>query len=195
MLRTKTTATGKIAKIVLLLGIGCAVMLAAATDAKALTIGDSHQLGAVRGNIAPGEGLRRNLVNHLIDMALATHDKAFGRDLFRSSNSFGQLQDAVLTGHVSGTSATINLGSGLYTYLFANYDGARSDSAQVWYVGDLSGIITIPEIFGQKRLSGWTLFGAGNAGAVPDGGTTVMLLGGALALLGVVQRYLKTHDS
>ena len=191
MLKTKATARGKIRKIVLLVGIGCAVILGSATDAKALTIGDSHQIGAVRGNVAPGEGLRRNLVNHLIDMALATHDKAFGRELFRSSNSFGQLQDAVLSGHVSGTAAIINLGSGLYTYLFANYDGARSDSAQVWYVGNLSGIITIPEIFGQKRLSGWTLFGPGAAGAVPDGGATVMLLGGALALLGVLQRRLK----
>ena len=187
-------------KVVLLLGIACAALLASATDANAvpkqlppsvnLTIGDAHQLGVVEGNISPGEGVRRNFVNHLIGMAFGTHDKAFGRDLFRSSNSFGQLHEAVLAGHVNGVGATINLGSGLYTYLFANYNGARSGSAEVWYVGNLSGVIAIPAKFGQKSLSGWTLFGAGVGGAVPDGGTTVMLLGGALGVLGLVRRFL-----
>src|SRR5207247_9247706 len=48
----------------------------------------------------------------------------------------------------------------VYQYLFAKYDGPNT-GAEVWYVGDLSGVITIPalglsgEDFG---LSGWTLF-------------------------------------
>ena len=117
-------------KFVLLLGISCAVILASAKDAKAypkplppsinLTIGDEHELGVVEGNIPPGEGVRRNYVNHLIGMALGTHDEAFGRDFFRSNNSFSLLPQAVLDGHVNGTGTTINLGSGLYTYLFGN---------------------------------------------------------------------------
>jgi hypothetical protein len=189
-------------KVVLLFGIACAVMLASAKDAKAfskplppsinLTIGDEHELGVVEGNIPPGEGVRRNFVNHLIGMALGTHDEAFGRDFFRSNKSFSPLPEAVLAGHVNGTGTTINLGSGLYTYLFANYgaqdghgDGEHSDSAEVWYVGNLSGVITIP----GNGLSGWTLFGPGVPG-VPDGGTTVMLLGAALGALGVVRRFL-----
>ena len=187
-------------KFVLLLGIGCAVMIASAKDANAfpkqlppgvnLTIGDAHQLGIVEGNISPGEGVKRNFVNHLIGMALGTHDKAFGHDLFRSSNSFGQLHEAVLPGHINGVGTTINLGSGLYTYLFANYNGARSGSAEVWYVGNLSGVLTIPAKFGQKILLGWTLFGGAVAGAVPDGGTTVMLLSAALGALGLARRFL-----
>jgi len=192
-------------KVVLLFGIACAVMLASAKDAKAfskplppsinLTIGDEHELGVVLGNIPPGEGVRRNFVNHLIGMALGTHDEAFGRDFFRSNKSFSPLPEAVLAGHVNGTGTTINLGSGLYTYLFANYgaqdghgDGEHSDSAEVWYVGNLSGIIKIPAIGGGCSLSGWTLFGTG--GAVPDGGTTVMLLGAALGILGIARRFL-----
>ena len=188
-------------KVVLLLGIGCAVLLASAKDAKAypvslppsinLSIGDQHELGLVHGNIPNGNGVRRNYVNHLIGMALGTYDVAFGNDLFRSSNSFSPSPQAVLAGLVNGTSTTIKLGSGLYTYLFANYsgqqrDGVNSNFAEVWYVGNLSGVITIP----GDGLSGWTLFGPGIAGAVPDGGTTVMLLGAALGVLGVARRFL-----
>ena len=187
-------------KVIVLLGIGCAVLLASAKDARAnrislppsinLTIGDQHELGVVQGNIPNGNGVRRNYVNHLIGMALGTHDVAFGNDFFRSNNSFSPLPQAVLAGLVNGTSTTINLGSGLYTYLFANYsgqqtDGAGSTFAEVWYVGNLSGLITIP----GTGLSGWTLLGPGIAGAVPDGGTTVMLLGAALGVLGVARRF------
>jgi hypothetical protein len=69
-------------KVVLLLGIGCAVILASAKHAKAypkplpprinLTFGDQHELGLVEGNIPNGNGIRRNYVNHLIGMALGT---------------------------------------------------------------------------------------------------------------------------
>jgi len=188
-------------KVILLLGIGCAVLMASAKDANAypvslppgisLTIGDQHELGLVQRNIPNGNGARRNYVNHLIGMALGTHDVAFGNGFFRSNNSFNPLPQAVLAGLVSGTSTTINLGSGLYTYLFANYigqqrDGVGSSFAEVWYVGNLSGVITIP----GAGLSEWMLFGRGSAGAVPDGGTTVMLLGAALGVLGVARRFL-----
>ena len=76
---------------------------------------------------------------------------------------------------------------GLYTYLFATYAGGLLGS-EVWYVGNLSGIIKIPAIGGGCCLSGWTLLGTG--GAVPDGGTTVMLLGAALGVLGIARRFL-----
>jgi protein with PEP-CTERM/exosortase system signal len=189
-------------KLVLLLGIGCAVMLASGKEAKAnriplpasinLTIGDGRELGVVEGNIPPGEGVRRNFVNHLVAMASGTNNQAFGRDFARSNNAFNSLPEAVLAGHVNGTGTTVNLGSGLYTYLFAKYegDGQHSDSAEVWYVGNLSGVIAIPQTFGGNSLSGWTLFRAGVAGAVPDGGATAMLLGAALGALGVIRRFL-----
>ncbi|HEU5238609.1 MAG TPA: VPDSG-CTERM sorting domain-containing protein, partial [Pyrinomonadaceae bacterium] len=132
-----------------------------------------------------------NYVNHLIGMALGTTDQAFGQTFFRSNNAFGSLPTAVLAGHVNGTSTSINLGAGgLYTYLFAKYDGPNYGS-EVWYVGDLSGTITIPGSAGGYGLSGWTLFGPGTPG-VPDGGTTVMLLGAALGALGMARRYLKS---
>jgi hypothetical protein len=57
-----------------------------------------------------------------------------------------------------GTGTTVNLGAqGTSLYLFAKYDGP-SKGSEVWYVGDLSGVITIPAAWGRYGLSGWALF-------------------------------------
>jgi hypothetical protein len=152
-----------------------------------LTIGDAHELGFVNFGIPSGDQDRTNYVNHLIGMALGSQDDAFGQHFTRSNNDFGPLPTAVFA--LNGTGTSINLGAaGTYTYLFAKYDGPNYGS-EVWYVGDLSGIITIPATAGGYGLSGWTLFGPGTPG-VPDGGTTAMLLGAALSVLGVARRYI-----
>jgi hypothetical protein len=118
-------------------------------------------------------------------MALGAIDIANGQIYFRSNNTFGPLPTAVSA--VSGTGTTINLGGGgVYTYLFASYAGL---GAEIWYVGDLHGVLTIPAIFNLCRLTQWTLFGPAGAG-VPDGGITVMLLGLALGALGIARRYI-----
>jgi len=177
----------------------CALMLGLGHNASAtphamppsisLAIGDAHELGFVNFGIPSGDADRLNYVNHLIGMALGSEDDAFGQHFTRSNNAFGQLPQAVLAGHVNGTSTSINLGAGgLYTYLFAKYDGPNYGS-EVWYVGDLSGIIEIPATAGGYGLSGWTLFGTGVPG-VPDGGITAMLLGTALGALGLARRFL-----
>ena len=166
----------------------CAVMLAFSTNARALTIGDNQELGFVEFGIPSGDDFRTIYVNHLIGMALGTSDMADGQTYFRSNNDFGPLpQPAVLA--LNGTGTTIDLGTDLYSYLFAKYDGPNYGS-EVWFVGNLSGIITIPATGGGYGLSGWTLFGPGGGGQVPDGGTTVMLLGAALGALGIARRYI-----
>ena len=122
-------------------------------------------------------------------MALGTTEQALGQTFTRSNNDFGPLPTAVFSHNGTGTSVDLG-GGGLYTYLFAKYDGPNYGS-EVWYVGDLSGIITIPAEAGGYGLSGWTLFGPGGQG-VPDGGTTAMLLGTALGALGMARRYIKS---
>ncbi len=175
-------------KLAMLCTAVCAAMLAFTHNAHALAIGDDHELGFVEFGIPSGDQDRLNYVNHLIGMALGTEDDALGQHFTRSNNDFGPLAPAVLTGLVSGTSTSIDLGSGgTYLYLFAKYDGPNYGS-EVWYVGDLSGIITIPDTAGGYGLSGWTLFGS--AGSVPDGGTTAMLLGMAFGALGMARRFL-----
>jgi hypothetical protein len=176
----------------------CALMLGLGHNASAtphpmppsisLAIGDAHELGFVNFGIPSGDSDRLTYVNHLIGMALGTQDDADGQHYTRSNNAFSPLPQAVLGGLVDGTSTTINLGSGLYTYLFAKYDGPNYGS-EVWYVGNLSGMITIPATAGGYGLSGWTLFGPGVPG-VPDGGITAMLLGTALGALGLARRFL-----
>ncbi len=163
----------------------CAVMLAFSHNASALAIGDAHELGFVNFGIPSGDDARTAYVNHLIGMALGSTDVALGQTFERSNNDFGPLPTAVFA--LNGTGTTIDLGSGLYSYLFAKYDGPNYGS-EVWYVGNLSGIITIPAMGGRYGLSGWTLFGPG--AGVPDGGTTVMLLGAALGALGMARRFV-----
>ena len=175
-------------KLAVLCTVIAGALVTFSQSARALTIGDGHDLGFVQYGIPFGDSYRLTYVNHLIGMALGTSDKANGQTYFRSNYSFGQLPQAVMAGRVSGIIPIINLGAGgLYTYLFAQYIGTNSRS-EVWYVGDLHGIITIPALYGSNVLLGWTLFGTGQG--VPDGGTTVMLLGAALGVLGVARRYL-----
>jgi hypothetical protein len=157
------------------------------SNASALGIGDSRQLGF----LWPGTQTKTDnqskatYVNHLIGMALGAVDVANGEVYFRSNHGFKSLPSAESA--VSGGGRTINLRTaGLYTYLFASYDGYGSE---VWYVGNLSGIITIPFLAAGHSLIGWTLFGPRSIG-VPDGGITVMLLGVALGVLALARRFL-----
>lgn len=159
-----------------------ALSLLLAVSARALTIGDAHELGFVEFGIPSGDQDRENYVNHLIGMALGSFDSALGQDFTRSNNDFGPLPTAVFDSNGTGTS--VDLGSG-FTYLFAKYDGPNYGS-EVWYVADLTGTISIPSTAGGYGLSGWTLFNPGTS--VPDGGTTAMLAGLALLSLGLMSR-------
>jgi hypothetical protein len=167
-----------------LFGAVCVVLLALCvalpSAARALTIGDPQELGFVEFGIPSGDADRTNYVNHLIGMGLGSTDTALGQTFTRSNNNFGSLPTAVFA--LNGTSTTIDLSTNLYSYLFAKYDGPNYGS-EVWYVGNLSGIITIPATAGKYGLSGWTLFGPGGGNHTPDSGTTAALLG--LALTGL----------
>jgi hypothetical protein len=167
----------------------CAVMLAFSHNASALTIGDSQELGFVDRGLPAGDADRTLFVNTMIGLALngSTHVIIGPHNnlITRSNNDFCPLPTAVFA--LNGSTTTIDLGTGLYSYLYAKYDGPNY-GAEVWYVGNLSGSITIPATGGGYGLSGWTLFGPG--GRVPDGGITVMLLGLALGALGIAQRFL-----
>ena len=187
-------------KLAMLSAALCAVMLAFSHNASALTIGDSQELGFVDPGLPASDANRTLFVNTMIGLALggSTHVILGPHDnlVTRSNNDFGPLPlpTAVFALNSPGGEnppTTIDLGTGgLFSYLYAKYDGPNF-GAEVWYVGNLSGIITIPA-FGQGEqygLSGWTLFGPGGV-QVPDGGFTVMLLGAALGALGIARRFL-----
>ena len=165
----------------------CAAMLAFSQNANALalSVGDSHELGFLWPGVPSGNQNRVNYVNHLVGMALGSIDIANGQIYARSNHAFSFMPVAVWA--LNGTGTTINLGAGgVYTYLFANYSGSGSE---VWYVGNLSGIITLPAVSGLFRLANWTLLGPGAGVGVPDGGITAMLLGLGLCSVGIFRRF------
>jgi hypothetical protein len=167
----------------------CGAMLVPSHDSKAsaLGIGDSHELGFLWPGIQKKTADQNKLiyVNHLIGMALGAIDVSNGEVYFRSNHGFKSLPSAVSA--ATGGGRTINLRTGgLYTYLLATYSGYGSE---VWYIGNLNGIITIPFLAAGHYLIGWTLFGPRGIG-VPDGGITVMLLGVALGVLALARRFL-----
>jgi len=198
-------------KLALLLAAVCAAMLAFSQNASAdrlplgintpvttLTFGDGNDLGQVLFGIPSGDADRLSYVNHLIGMSLNSTDTFSGQTFHRSGAdpANGNYPAAVLAGHVNGTSTSINLGptAGVFLYLFAKYDGPNAGS-EVWFVGNLSGTITIPAfgLAGQHYgLSGWTLFRGEGGGQVPDGGATVMLLGAGLGALAMARHFLKS---
>jgi protein with PEP-CTERM/exosortase system signal len=196
-MKRRAISTGK---LTLLLTAFCAVILASSDDAKAvgyrlppikLASGDQHELGRVLPGLLVGNADREQYVNFMIGLPLGGSDHVMinGQDslVTRSNNDFGLLPGAAGLG-LTGEGMTVNLGTpGTYSYLLAKYGGTTAVS-QVWYVGDLTGIITIPAIRGQSGPS-WALFTSGPL-SVPDGGATVMLLGAALGTLGLVRRYL-----
>jgi hypothetical protein len=177
----------------------CAAMLAFAPNAKAitnLTFNDQYNIGQFKftpGNPADPASVQ-TYVNYMISLNPGGTGTFSGMTFTRTNNVFANLPNAVFNPsdpNAQGTGTTINLGAGgVYTYLFAKYDG-QNDYSQVWYVGNLSGTLTIPADGPLGHgLSGWILFGPGGQG-VPDGGTTAMLLGGALGALGMARRFLK----
>ena len=194
-------------KLALLSAAFCAVMFAFSHNASAnrivagintpttaLAFNDTHVVGTVTPVNPADPTSRANYINFMIGLTPGTsgtfQNPPHTQTITRSSNLFASLPNALVPGAVSGTDTTIDLGSGVFSYLFAKYDGGN-DISQVWYVGNLSGIVTIPADGPLGHgLSGWVLFPPGGGGQVPDGGTTVMLLGAALGALGVARRYL-----
>ena len=171
----------------------CAAVLASSHNASALALnfGDSRELGFLWPGLPSGNQDRVTYVNHMVGMALGSIDISNGQIYSRSNNAFTPLPTAVWA--LNGRGTTINLGTGgIYTYLFANYTGF---GAEVWYVGNLSGIITIPSIGGLCFLTNWTLLGPGAGVGVPDGGITAMLLGLALCALTVSRRFAMSRGA
>jgi len=182
-------------KLAMLSAVVCAVMLAFTNNASAdTTLGffpDTHVVGTITPGAPADPADVATYINFMIGLTPGTSGTFSGQTIARSTNLFGSLPTASGQSTVSGTGTTIDLNAigTTFTYLFAKYDG-QNDVSQVWNISGLTGVITIPGFGpGGYGLSGWILFGP--AGGVPDGGTTVMLLGAALGALGMARRFLK----
>jgi hypothetical protein len=188
-------------KLAMLSAAVCAVMLAFTNNASAdATLGffppDTHVVGTITPANPADPGDVVNYINFMIALPSpgsgTFHPGQVDENFItRTTNLFGSLPTATNVGSVSGGGTTVDLNAfGTFTYLFAKYDG-QNDFSVVWNITGLTGILTIPG-FGPNgyALSGWILFNQ-TGPPVPDGGTTIMLLGAALGGLGMVRRFLK----
>src|SRR5438874_6869322 len=177
--------------------------------------GNSSQylLGTVLPGTQGGGGQAQrdaDMTNALLALGLGAQSQVPGESLYsRSFNNFGSLPAATATGAVlsgvisAGTTAvTVSLGTG-FQYLVAAYDGPNGGVA-VFNVGGLTGSVDLyryakplanGNLLGSNTaqqgyflMTGWSLLNP--TGAVPDGGTTAMLLGMAFGALGMARRFL-----
>jgi hypothetical protein len=176
----------------------------------------TYLFGTVIPGTQSGGQVQRDVLmtNQLVGMTLGqqgTFTVNGDSGLYSRSFNFGSPPTAngtganFATGIVNGsTPVTVSLGTG-FQYLVVAYDGPQG-SVAIFNVAGLTGSVDLfryakvdgttgnligSNVAGQdfKLMTGWTLLNP--TGSVPDGGTTVMLLGAALGALGMARRYIK----
>jgi hypothetical protein len=132
-------------------------------------------------------------INELLRLLPGETNPDFGHPsnvLTRSINPFTGLPVATEEGSVKTVinpdgQGTLSITLSGWTYLYAKYGSGGDDvGALVWYVKGLEEV-TIP----FPKLSHWSVYNPTTS--VPDGGTTVMLLGAALIGLGAIRRKIR----
>lgn len=183
-------------KKITLCAVVCALALGLAAPnalADPLTIAGPNFLGIIVDGIPSNPASEVGYINTLLAQPTPSGPTAVGTEVYvRSANTCGgACPAAVLAGSMkddTDPSNTIDVTG--FTYLLGKYDAGNAGSI-VWYVGNLSGEQTIPSAFddgGQYGLSHWSLYTTEQFQRVPDGGMTLMLLGGALVGLEGLRR-------
>src|SRR6266513_2798218 len=131
-------------KLALLSAVFCAAMLAFSQNASAVTnLTTNEYLGLMGPTSNNGSNLlsdadQTDAVNQLIGLALGgSASPIYGGQeyfLFRSDDDFGPLPGPAVSA-LSGNGASISIGSGLYSYLFAAYSQGSNTQYVVWYIG------------------------------------------------------------
>lgn len=138
--------------------VACSLALASQASALDLTTSDTRYLGLVNDGIPSSPTNEVLYINTLLDQAAPSGPTLVGAETYtRSSNTCGvdPCPDAVLAGAYkddTDPSNTIDLGTG-WTYLLGKYDAGNAGS-YVWYVGGLTGSVTIPSNLGTCGSTG-----------------------------------------
>jgi VPDSG-CTERM motif len=167
-----------------------AAWLGFALQASGLTIGDIHDLGLISPNHPADPYSSAGYTDTLLGQPLGSGPTTIGPNQYtRTTNDpLGGVYPTAVFSVDLGVSTSIDLGTG-YQYLLAKYDGPNFGS-EVWYVGNLSGTISIPAFGSDEQYGLSHVYLYNPNGAVPDGGTTLLLLGTALSGLGLLRRFV-----
>jgi hypothetical protein len=169
-----------------LIAIACAVALASnARTASALTIGDAFYVGNIIDGIPSSLADEAAYINALITLLPDAPNIAIGTETYNrvGSTLASPLPSATDVGAVK-TDTSVNTGIDVsgFTYLLGKYDASDAGSF-VWLVSGLT-TVDLPALANERELSHYSLF---NPTSVPDGGTTIGLLGLAMLALGYLR--------
>lgn len=190
----------KLLTIATALAVACAIN----TSAYALTINDTGVVGAFSGETAPNSSVPEELAaaQHLLDMAINTLDP-LGCSLSGNSACYAT-GDNDYSGTLSGgvqvqNTGVLNAAALSSAFVLGKYDGPNAGYV-LFHVADwvavngtsipsTSATIWLNNQDNGYGLSHYTYFGSNGGGdPVPDGGTTLMLLGVAFGGLGMLRR-------
>ena len=186
-------------------GIACLLALVVSAPnamATSLSVGDSYYLGRVFDGNPASASDEIFYINTLITLApgaTAVQIPAATGEFYDrvGSTLAGSLPTAVLAGAFKDdtTPPYDNISVTGYTYILAKYDADKAGS-YVWYIPGQT-TVDIPSALGscgnpndptKQEGCGLSHYSLYNVSQVPDGGATLMLLGGALVGLSALRR-------
>lgn len=189
-------------KKMMMFAIVCALALGlGAVDARAVTLGIGTNttntpgavfLGYIQPGIPPSDARQLNQLNELLTLALGDvkpfDGQTITRSLFSCPDCPDEAEAGIRTDDHSATNNTVNLTG--YDFVVGKYGGgAPGGSALAWWVGGLTGNHQIGGTYDGKDLSNVTRYTGTTS--VPEGGMTLMLLGGALLGLEALRRRIR----
>jgi len=179
------------------IAMSCMAFGVSVANATTISFGDIRDLGNINPNHPADPSNSATYTTFLKNMLpSAVVNGGPGGNTFTRTANFpnsptfpNAVFDQELSFSVSGLTASVILPSTGDFYLLGKFDGPNYGS-EVWVINGLTGTITMPE-FGsgeQYGLSHVYVFNPGGT-SVPDGGSTLMLLGSALGGVGLIRRY------
>lgn len=172
-----------IKKSAALASFACSMVFAA--NASALTTADTRYLGNINDGIPSNLSDEVGYINTLIAQPSPSGPTLVGTETYtRTANDCGgACPTAVLAGSTKNdnSNTSVDLGTGGWTYLLAKYDAFQA-GAYVWYVGGLTGSVSVPGNLGSCGQSGCglshtSLFNPGTTRVAEPGTLAAFALG------------------